>query len=58
MLLDMKQINVWFEDKEHSLFVKRKDKLKLSWHDFLLYLLKKGDTDGQVRTASDSNKES
>ncbi len=35
----MKQINVWFEDKEHKKFVDKKEELKLNWHDFLIELL-------------------
>lgn len=35
----MKQINVWFEDKEHVRFLKKKKELKLNWHDFLLKML-------------------
>jgi len=35
----MKQINVWFEDKEHKKFLELKEKLKLNWHDFLIKLL-------------------
>lgn len=36
----MKQINVWFEDKEHEEIVKEKDKTELNWRDFLLKLLR------------------
>ena len=35
----MKQINVWFEDKEHKKFADKKDELGLNWHDFLLKML-------------------
>lgn len=35
----MKQINVWFDDKEHEKLIKKKKELKLNWHDFLLKLL-------------------
>jgi len=35
----MKQINVWFDDKEHIRFSKKKKELKLNWHDFLLKML-------------------
>lgn len=37
----MKQINVWFEDKEHKKFLDLKKELKLNWHNLLLELLKK-----------------
>lgn len=35
----MKQINVWFEDKEHKKFEDKKEELQMNWHDFLIFLL-------------------
>lgn len=34
----MKQINVYFDDKEYEKLVKKKD--GLTWHDFILKLIK------------------
>jgi len=36
----MKSILVYFEDKEHDSLIERKG--KMSWHDFILQLIKKG----------------
>lgn len=36
----MKQINVWFDDKEHKEITDKKDELGLNWHDFILELVK------------------
>ena len=35
----MKQINVFFDDKEHKKIYKKKKELGLNWHDFLLRLV-------------------
>lgn len=35
----MKQINVWFEDKEHKELIDSKAKHGGNWHDFLMDLL-------------------
>lgn len=37
----MKQINVWFEDKEHDMIYKIKNKHGGNWHDFLLDAIKR-----------------
>jgi len=34
----MKSINVTFEDKEIERLEKAKDKLKMNWRDFIIYL--------------------
>ena len=36
----MKQINVWFENKEHEDLQSLKSELELNWHDFILYLFR------------------
>ena len=36
----MKQINIWFDDDEYKLVKELKDKSKLTWHDFLLLIVK------------------
>ena len=37
----MKQLNVYFEDEEYNKMSKVKEKLNLSWHDFMLLLTEK-----------------
>ena len=36
----MKQINVWFDNEEHEKILKEKIKTGLSWHDFIIKLVK------------------
>jgi hypothetical protein len=40
----MKQINVYFEDEEMKKLEEEKN--NLSWHDFILTILDKGEKDG------------
>ena len=35
----MKQINVYFDDDEHKKLEKKKEELKLNWHDLILKVL-------------------
>jgi hypothetical protein len=37
----MKQINVWFEDKEHEELNKIKEDHGGNWHDFLMDVIRK-----------------
>ena len=36
----MKQINIWFDDKDHKKLKDKKESLGLTWRDFLLVLIK------------------
>ena len=39
----MKSIHIFYEEKEYEQLKKVKDKFKMSWHNFVLYLAKNCD---------------
>ena len=42
----MKTLNITFDDKEYKKLVREKNKINLSWHDFILQLVDNNDKGG------------
>jgi len=45
----MKQINIWFEDKEHESFIDAKKIYGGNWHDFLMNMLRSYQTKQEAK---------